>query len=294
MPDDATYTITELADLAGVTPRTVRYYLSQGLLPSAGQTGPGTRYSESHLARLRVIRGLQAEHLPLAEIRKRLSDVDDDEVVTLAEQGATPPPTDSALDYVRSILRETQAPYGPARMRASMSNRCVAGGRIHAVACRHTCPHVRRAPRRVPSLGCEAGRPLPMGADRPGHGCRAAHPSAAWPDAEQAGGPSRDDRPRTPRGGPVMTEPTVSIRTDRRYIRANGKSRRFVLARVTAPAARPAPPGRRSTWPSCSIARAPCRAPSSRRPSWPSRKPSAIFCPRTGSASSSTTTRSRS
>lgn len=114
MPDDAIYTITELADLAGVTPRTVRYYLSQGLLPSAGQTGPGTRYSESHLARLRVIRGLQAEHLPLAEIRKRLSDVDDDEVVVLAEQGVQPP-TDSALDYVRSILRENPpSPMGTA------------------------------------------------------------------------------------------------------------------------------------------------------------------------------------
>ena len=120
MPDENTYTITELADLAGVTPRTIRYYLSQGLLPSAGQSGPGTRYSESHLARLRVIRGLQAEHLPLAEIRKRLADVDDDEVVTLAEQDAPAPPPDSALDYVRSILRETPASYGGPLLRASM------------------------------------------------------------------------------------------------------------------------------------------------------------------------------
>jgi len=120
MPDENTYTIAELADLAGVTPRTIRYYLSQGLLPSAGQSGPGTRYSESHLARLRVIRGLQAEHLPLAEIRKRLADVDDDEVVVLAEQDVPAPPPDSALDYVRSVLRETPAPYGGSLLRASM------------------------------------------------------------------------------------------------------------------------------------------------------------------------------
>ena len=118
MPDENTYTITELADLAGVTPRTIRYYLSQGLLPSAGQSGPGTRYSESHLARLRVIRGLQAEHLPLAEIRRRLADVDDDEVVVLAEQDAPAPPPDSALDYVRSVLRETPASYGQPLLRA--------------------------------------------------------------------------------------------------------------------------------------------------------------------------------
>ena len=118
MPEDATYSITELADLAGVTPRTIRYYLAQGLLPSAGQTGPGTRYGTSHLARLRVIRGLQAEHLPLAEIRRRLADLDDDEIVALAEQDQPTPPPDSALDYVRSILRETPAPYGPSMQRA--------------------------------------------------------------------------------------------------------------------------------------------------------------------------------
>jgi len=120
MPDENTYTIAELADLAGVTPRTIRYYLSQGLLPSAGQSGPGTRYSESHLARLRVIRGLQAEHLPLAEIRKRLADVDDDEVVALAEQDAPAPPPDSALEYVRSVLRDTPASYGGSLLRVSM------------------------------------------------------------------------------------------------------------------------------------------------------------------------------
>ena len=40
MPTDQAYTISELATLAGVTPRTIRYYVSIGLLPSPGQ-GPG-------------------------------------------------------------------------------------------------------------------------------------------------------------------------------------------------------------------------------------------------------------
>lgn len=130
MPDDNTYTITELADLAGVTPRTIRYYLSQGLLPSAGQTGPGTRYSESHLARLRVIRGLQVEHLPLAEIRRRLADLDDDAVVALAEQDEPAPPAGSALDYIRAVLRETPASYGQPLFRLAAS----APGRVAAPA----------------------------------------------------------------------------------------------------------------------------------------------------------------
>ncbi len=114
MPDDERYSLTELADLAGVTPRTVRYYLAQGLLPSVGQSGPGSKYGTSHLLRLRLIRRLQVEHLPLAEIRRRLEGLSDMDIETLSTADAPPPPTDSALDYVRTVLagptRPTPAP----------------------------------------------------------------------------------------------------------------------------------------------------------------------------------------
>ena len=86
MPDDP-YSITDLARLSGVTPRTVRYYVAQGLLPSPEQAGPSTRYGEGHLARLRLIRRLQREHLPLAEIRARLAPLGDDEVEQLVAAG---------------------------------------------------------------------------------------------------------------------------------------------------------------------------------------------------------------
>ena len=104
MPDDERYSLTELADLAGVTPRTVRYYLAQGLLPSVGQTGPGSKYTDGHLARLRAIRRLQAEHLPLAEIRRRLETLDDGEIRELVDAGEPPPPTNTALEYLRTVL----------------------------------------------------------------------------------------------------------------------------------------------------------------------------------------------
>jgi DNA-binding transcriptional MerR regulator len=104
MPDDERYSLTELADLAGVTPRTVRYYLAQGLLPAVGQSGPGSKYDGGHLARLRVIRRLQAEHLPLAEIRRRLETLDDREIRELVDAGEPPPPTDTALEYLRTVL----------------------------------------------------------------------------------------------------------------------------------------------------------------------------------------------
>jgi DNA-binding transcriptional MerR regulator len=104
MPEDERHSLTELADLAGVTPRTVRYYLAQGLLPAVGPSGPGSKYDATHLARLRLIRRLQAEHLPLAEIRRRLEGLDDLEIRDLAGQAEPTPPPDSALDYLRTLL----------------------------------------------------------------------------------------------------------------------------------------------------------------------------------------------
>jgi DNA-binding transcriptional MerR regulator len=97
-------TIADLARLADVTPRTVRYYVAQGLLPSPGQAGPSARYPEAALSRLRLIRELQRSHLPLAEIRTRLAGLSDAEVTALSAQ-PSPEPTDTALDYIRGILR---------------------------------------------------------------------------------------------------------------------------------------------------------------------------------------------
>ena len=100
---EARYNLTELADLAGVTPRTVRYYLSQGLLPAVGTAGPGAKYDDVHLARLRLIRRLQREHQPLAEIRRYLARLEDDAALAL-EADAPAEPHDSALDYIRRVL----------------------------------------------------------------------------------------------------------------------------------------------------------------------------------------------
>jgi DNA-binding transcriptional MerR regulator len=117
MPDpDLRYSLTELAGLSGVTPRTVRFYLSQGLLPSPGTTGPGVRYGNEHLDRLRLIRRLQREHLPLGEIRSRLSGLDGGQIAQLAGVGSTWDSStepeanapDTALDYVRRLLEPSQ------------------------------------------------------------------------------------------------------------------------------------------------------------------------------------------
>jgi DNA-binding transcriptional MerR regulator len=118
MPPGTEYSLQELADLAGVTPRTIRYYIVSGLLPSPAKAGPGTTYADGHLHRLRLIRRLQREHLPLAEIRSRLASLDDATVAALVEAAAGEGAAGSAIDYIRGVLEGDgppgQVPWNPA------------------------------------------------------------------------------------------------------------------------------------------------------------------------------------
>lgn len=72
MPDDVRYGIAELADLGGVSRRTVRYYVQEGLLPPPFGVGRGDHYGPAHLARLAQVRELQEAGHSLDEIRHRL------------------------------------------------------------------------------------------------------------------------------------------------------------------------------------------------------------------------------
>jgi DNA-binding transcriptional MerR regulator len=71
--DERCYGIKELAELGGVTRRTVRYYVQRGLLPAPLGTGRGPHYTPAHLERLIYIRTLQEAGEPLAEIAARLN-----------------------------------------------------------------------------------------------------------------------------------------------------------------------------------------------------------------------------
>jgi DNA-binding transcriptional MerR regulator len=65
--------IAELAERAGVTQRTIRYYVSEGLLPAPSGRGQRRAYNGEHLSRLARIHDLKAAYLPLHEIRRRLT-----------------------------------------------------------------------------------------------------------------------------------------------------------------------------------------------------------------------------
>ena len=65
---------------SGVTARTIRYYISQGLLQPAYGRGPTAVYDADHLLRLRYIQQLKDERMPLNEIREHLNTLSPEDV----------------------------------------------------------------------------------------------------------------------------------------------------------------------------------------------------------------------
>src|SRR5438093_3979309 len=89
-----TWKLDELARQAGVSARTVRYYVQRGLLPPPVFRGRDTVYSTEHLLRLKAIRRLQAQFLPLDAIQQELERCSPEALRRLAveedEGGRTP------------------------------------------------------------------------------------------------------------------------------------------------------------------------------------------------------------
>ncbi len=83
---DGTLSLAELTEQAGVTVRTVRYYIAEGLLPPPISAGRQSAYTRGHLDRLRLIARMKEAYLPLKEIRRQLAGLDDAAVRHLLEQ----------------------------------------------------------------------------------------------------------------------------------------------------------------------------------------------------------------
>ena len=69
--DDRRYNIDELADLGGVSRRTVRFYIQEGLLPAPLGVGRGSHYDRTHLERLLEVKAGQEAGRSLDDIRQR-------------------------------------------------------------------------------------------------------------------------------------------------------------------------------------------------------------------------------
>lgn len=86
MNENEGMTISELADAAGVTVRTIRYYVNEGLLPPADTSGRYALYDTAYLDRLELIRRWKDAYLPLKEIRERMALLSDAQVREMLQQ----------------------------------------------------------------------------------------------------------------------------------------------------------------------------------------------------------------
>jgi DNA-binding transcriptional MerR regulator len=112
------YRLADLVSATGVTPRTIRFYIAEGLLPPPEGAGPAAVYTTAHHDRLLLINRLKDRYLPLREIRRRLAPMTDDEVRTELQQLAEVAPaapeggaammsqqaSAAAVDYLDEVL----------------------------------------------------------------------------------------------------------------------------------------------------------------------------------------------
>lgn len=89
-PDRYRYSIAELEEQTGFPSRTIRFYVSKGLLPPAHGRGPTSTYDLSHLLRLRAIQRRRAEGVTLEEIKAELDDLSDPQIAALLEVRTDP------------------------------------------------------------------------------------------------------------------------------------------------------------------------------------------------------------
>lgn len=107
-PDSPRFGLDELGRKSGLPPRTIRYYISEGLVPAPVRRGPASYYREDHLNRLLLIRKFQAEGLPLDLIRRRLSrlgvrDAQEEAEREPAASSSANGSGNAALDYIRKL-----------------------------------------------------------------------------------------------------------------------------------------------------------------------------------------------
>jgi len=77
---DRLFSISELAREAGVSVRTIRFYINEGLIPPPEVRGRNTLYTEDYLDRIELILRLKEAFLPLREIRQKMQGLSADAV----------------------------------------------------------------------------------------------------------------------------------------------------------------------------------------------------------------------
>jgi DNA-binding transcriptional MerR regulator len=80
VPSSPRYSIDDLTRETGFNARTIRYYISEGMLTPAHGRGPSATYDKDHLLRLRLIKELKDDFKPLDAIKSRLKELSTDDL----------------------------------------------------------------------------------------------------------------------------------------------------------------------------------------------------------------------
>ncbi len=106
-------TLEELSRETGLTPRTIRFYIGQGLIPPPRSRGRGAHYSDEHLLGLRRVMELRAQRFGLQEIEAIIQGSDkrnsmsEDKEGTYTEYGTDP--GSAVQEYVHRARYNTTA-----------------------------------------------------------------------------------------------------------------------------------------------------------------------------------------
>ncbi|HEU5383872.1 MAG TPA: MerR family transcriptional regulator [Ktedonobacteraceae bacterium] len=110
------FSIEELAEQVDLPVRTIRYYIAEGLAPGPGARGKAAAYGEEQLLRLRLIKRLSRQHMPLAEMQQFLSHLSTAEIRSLLEEEEMrvreleqSDQKTAAKDYLAGLLKHARA-----------------------------------------------------------------------------------------------------------------------------------------------------------------------------------------
>ena len=163
MNAETLYTIGDLAEAAGSTPRTIRYYTAEGLLPPPDTRGRYALYGQEHLDRLRLIARLKDAYLPLGEIKARMEQLSAGEIRhLLADYAGQPAPAPaSAAEYITQVLATAiipqTAPTGPRMLAESAAEYAPAKELPQAPPIGFAAPALPPAAAPPPAPNAEAG-----------------------------------------------------------------------------------------------------------------------------------------
>jgi Predicted transcriptional regulators len=99
------YKIGEIAELAGVSRRTIDYYTNLGLLSPVRSESKYRYYSQDALVRLKLIEGMKTQRLTLEEIKERLNLLDGD----LPETGKDIRRGTINADFIKEQLKQLES-----------------------------------------------------------------------------------------------------------------------------------------------------------------------------------------